>query len=654
MSTMNYFNKDCRPAKILVILFLISFTSILMGESGNILKPGQSDLNESVKVSSFSDESEELPLLARMSKMLTPVRKASVPKSPGHFSKEDWAAAIDAYWGPGLPAGIQWSIWSDFCDKIDFEFACFNGIDPAVWDNMYESYLDEIMGGVSKGRFCAILEHASLALQEPHTKMSDTAVIETPQLPGTPLMTIGYPGYQSHFGAALTPLPDSTLLVYRATENHPLSLVPGDIVLGYDNILWKDLYKELLEYELPIFGFWGSSPSAFSHSLLMSAGLNWHLFDTIDIVRYSTGETEHHPTFLLAGQTDTYMVNDQLEIPGVPFPDFFNDHIVSWGIIDGTSIGYIYCWGWFWDAESGWVHAIDSIMNHRQTTGLIIDFRLNYGGNMWMAYPGLSFLFNETVETIGFSGRCFADDHFLMCSRMDPDVNPISGFPENYYDKPIAVLAGPGCVSSGDQIALAMSFHPRAKMFGKPTNGSFNSPIPVEVPSGFRFRYAVTDAYLGWDANNCLTHKDFPNPIDYPEVPYEEIWLTQEGVSSGIDDVVEAAKTWIITFDVDQDGFENDEDNCPDIYNPDQTDSDLDGPGDACDPLICGDANGDEAINIGDAVFLVNHVFKNTSAPIPYCLGNANGDSSVNIGDAVYLITLIFNNGPDPFSTCCP
>ena len=140
----------------------------------------------------------------------------------------------------------------------------------------------------------------------------------------------------------------------------------------------------------------------------------------------------------------------------------------------------------------------------------------------------------------------------------------------------------------------------------------------------------------------------------FPEVLYENVWLTQEGVAQGIDDVVEAAKSWIISFDVDQDGYENDEDNCPDIYNPDQTDSDLDGAGDACDPLICGDANGDETTNIGDAVFLVNHVFKDTPGPIPNCLGDANGDSKVNIGDAVYLLALIFNYGPMPVSTCCP
>jgi hypothetical protein len=483
--------------------------------------------------------------------------------------------------------------------------------------------------------------------------MFDNDIYYTTQAPGVPLMTVGRWGYQNHFGAALTPLPDSSLLVYCATPDHPLGLAPGDIVLGYDNILWKDLYPQLLEYELPIYGYWGSSPSAFTHSLLMSAGLNWHLFDTIDIIRYSTGETEHLPTSLLAGQTDTIWGMEQLDIPGVSFPDYDNDHIVGWGIIDGTSIGYIYCWGWMWDAGLEWPAAIDSIKNYHQTTGVIIDFRTNWGGNMWLAYPGLNSLFGGGVEEVGWAIRCSADDRLQMCPVPTSKADMIDVNSKSSYDKPIAVLIGPGCMSSGDQIALITALHPRAKTFGKPTNGTFNTPVYEDVHGDYFFRVALIDAFLGEYDNNCLTHKEFPNPVDFPEVLYEEVWLTQEGVAQGIDDVVETAKAWIVTFDVDQDGFENDEDNCPDTYNPDQVDSDFDGRGDACDPLICGDANGDEAVNIGDAVFLISHVFNDTPGPVPNCLGDANGDSNVNIGDAVYLNTLIFNNGPDPITACC-
>ena len=69
---------------------------------------------------------------------------------------------------------------------------------------------------------------------------------------------------------------------------------------------------------------------------------------------------------------------------------------------------------------------------------------------------------------------------------------------------------------------------------------------------------------------------------------------------------------------------------------------------------ICGDANGDAGVNVGDAVFLINYVFKGGPAPNPLCAGDANGDDEVNVGDAVYLINYVFKGGPGPVEPCCP
>ncbi len=66
---------------------------------------------------------------------------------------------------------------------------------------------------------------------------------------------------------------------------------------------------------------------------------------------------------------------------------------------------------------------------------------------------------------------------------------------------------------------------------------------------------------------------------------------------------------------------------------------------------LCGDANGDLLINIGDAVFLITFIFKGGDAPVPMESGDANCDLGTNIGDAVYLVNHIFNGGPSP---CCP
>lgn len=67
--------------------------------------------------------------------------------------------------------------------------------------------------------------------------------------------------------------------------------------------------------------------------------------------------------------------------------------------------------------------------------------------------------------------------------------------------------------------------------------------------------------------------------------------------------------------------------------------------------FVCGDANGDGTINVGDAVTIINYVFKGGPAPVPLAGGDANGDGDCNVGDAVYHINYVFKGGPAPV---CP
>jgi len=43
--------------------------------------------------------------------------------------------------------------------------------------------------------------------------------------------------------------------------------------------------------------------------------------------------------------------NEQLPVSGVPMPVYFEDNFVTWGIVEGTNIGYVYVAAWEWEAE---------------------------------------------------------------------------------------------------------------------------------------------------------------------------------------------------------------------------------------------------------------------------------------------------------------
>ncbi len=66
-----------------------------------------------------------------------------------------------------------------------------------------------------------------------------------------------------------------------------------------------------------------------------------------------------------------------------------------------------------------------------------------------------------------------------------------------------------------------------------------------------------------------------------------------------------------------------------------------------------GDANCDGLVNVGDAIYLINHIFRQGPAPSYPNWADANADCSINVGDAVYLINYIFNGGPSPILSFC-
>ena len=47
-----------------------------------------------------------------------------VPKSPGHYSRDDWAAAIDSTWGVGLPDFQKEQVFSSFWNTSWFARLC--------------------------------------------------------------------------------------------------------------------------------------------------------------------------------------------------------------------------------------------------------------------------------------------------------------------------------------------------------------------------------------------------------------------------------------------------------------------------------------------------------------------------------------------------
>ncbi len=68
-----------------------------------------------------------------------------------------------------------------------------------------------------------------------------------------------------------------------------------------------------------------------------------------------------------------------------------------------------------------------------------------------------------------------------------------------------------------------------------------------------------------------------------------------------------------------------------------------DGPG---QPFRRGDSNGDGAVNIADAVYILQNLFAAGPAILCQDAADSNDDESVNIADAVYILQNLFAHGP--------
>ncbi len=479
-------------------------------------------------------------------------------------SIRDWSAAIDSIWGQGVPTDQKLSLFDTFVNTVSLSWGGFHNL-SVNWDSLRDVYRPIVAAGVSRGRFYGILTRLNRALNEVHTAMKDFGIDHTfgyyfnrfdteypnyPSFryrPGVPMLNLNAQLFRTCFGAGVTALPDGSALVYSVMPSHPLGLAPGDIILGYDGVPWRQLIEELYDAELP--ALWGgaakyaSSPLSFEHSSTLVAGMNWGLFDTIDIAQYATGDTLHLPTSLLASITPPYFVaTEQMPVNGVPFPDLASKQMVSWGVVEGTNIGYIYVLDWdptnVGTTATLFSSAVDELWHDRKVEGLILDFRSTGGGLPSAANGGFGQLFNvDPTRNYSFGIRSQGADR-LQYALFPSSEDAFTPTPD-IFDRPIAVLTGPTCVSGGEYNAFRMRFHPMVRFFGKPTNGGYirSTNDPILVTGTYHLRVDNGFAHSNVNGEGPMIHKPFP--VD------EEVWLTRDGVARGEDDVVKRAMGWI-------------------------------------------------------------------------------------------------------------
>jgi hypothetical protein len=64
--------------------------------------------------------------------------------------------------------------------------------------------------------------------------------------------------------------------------------------------------------------------------------------------------------------------------------------------------------------------------------------------------------------------------------------------------------------------------------------------------------------------------------------------------------------------------------------------------------FVRGDCNDDGIIDIGDAIYLINYLYKSGPAPDPQQAGDVNCDAGCELADVVFLLNFLYKSGPPP------
>jgi len=168
--------------------------------------------------------------------------------------------------------------------------------------------------------------------------------------------------------------------------------------------------------------------------------------------------------------------------------------------------------------------------------GVILDMRVNGGGNGWLADQMAAYFFDKEIVVGNTAYYNKGSGEFYM----DPgdQTSMIPPQPDLQYSGPVAVLVGPACASACEFFSYDMTIDDRAMIVGQyPTEGAGGSVEPFLMPEGVSAQMTFGRAV---DAQGNI-HLEGKGVTPTVKVPVTVETLQQQ--ANGVDVVLAAAET---------------------------------------------------------------------------------------------------------------
>jgi C-terminal processing protease CtpA/Prc len=181
-----------------------------------------------------------------------------------------------------------------------------------------------------------------------------------------------------------------------------------------------------------------------------------------------------------------------------------------------------------------WERAIRYFKDN-QVPGVILDMRINGGGNGWLADQMAAYFFNTETVVGNTAYYNKGSGEFYMDPGDEAVMYPPQ--PDLQFDGPVAVLVGPACASACEFFSYAMTINDRALIVGQyPTEGAGGSVEEFLMPEN---TYAQITIGRAVDAQGNI-HLEGKGVTPTVKVPVTLDILRQQ--ADGVDVVLAAAE----------------------------------------------------------------------------------------------------------------
>ena len=330
--------------------------------------------------------------------------------------------------------------------SVEYPFTAEKDID---WDALYEEFAPRVRAARDDNDFYRALRDLTYRIPDGHVGISFNA-------------NVFYEEQGGSFGMLLAELTDGRVIVKKVLPGTPAAkagIQPGAQILEWNG----RPVRTALDAVVPYLGPFSTEHTRRLEQLVFLTRNPPGTRVTIGYQNPGGGKTS--ATLLSEVEYDSLFESipslnlDELVLP------------VEAEVLDDSGLGYIRITTFSEDYNLMarlWERAIQGLLDY-EVPGVIIDVRINGGGNMGLAMDFVGYFFDKELtvsQTAYYNEHTGVFEFTEYPSRIE--AGPL------YYEGPVAVLVSPDCVSACEGFANAMSQENRASIIGHfPSAGAY-------------------------------------------------------------------------------------------------------------------------------------------------------------------------------------